>query len=252
MASYEKWIPSTINTYHRITRTHFFGLLIVLMLLVVYESTSALAFQEGKTVLKNAAELMIKRSFWYAGLWHPAAYVAAYLALLAWACWVAKKDGLLALRFPYFPYVIFESLIYALSLSSIIHLMSRTAAIRVLGTDGPGLGMGERMALALGAGIYEELLFRFGILGALLFFFSKTWPVSPTVHQLLALTLTSVLFSTFHYWSGREAVAADSFFYRFYAGLILGGLYLWRGLGVAAYTHAFYDLLLVFQRPPST
>ena len=252
MASLEKWTPPAISVYHKVTRSSFFGLLIILVLLLIYESSSTIAYQEGSVVLRNAAEVMIKRTFWYIGLWHPLMYWLIYAALLGWAYWQAKKSNLLALQVPYFPYTIFESLIYALSLSSIIHLISRGVVIRFLGTDGASLGMGERMALALGAGIYEELLFRFGILAALLFFFQKTMPVKSLVHQILAIVISAALFSAFLYWSGREVVAADSFFYRFYAGLVLGWLYLWRGIGVAAYTHAFYDLLLVFQRPTGT
>ncbi|MGH7496712.1 MAG: lysostaphin resistance A-like protein [bacterium] len=254
MASKKNWIPSAVDTYHRLTRSYFFGLLIILVPLLIYESSSALAYQGDRTVLRNAAELMIKRTFWYFGLRQSWMYWFIYAAILGWAYWLAKKDHLLALQFPYFPYAIFESLFYALSLSTIIHLISRSIVIEFLSawTNGIEAGLGERMALALGAGIYEELLFRFGFLGVLLYFFQKTWPVVPFVHKLLAVTISAALFSVFHYWSGREAVTADSFYYRFYAGIVLGALYLWRGLGVAVYTHAFYDLLLVFQRPPST
>ncbi len=251
MASFEKWVPPAISTYHKITRSHFFGLMIISVVLLIYESSSAIAYQEGNTVLRNAAEVMIKRTFLYIGLWHPLSYWIVYAALLFWAYWQAKKINVLALQFPYFPYAIFESLIYALSLSSIIHLISRSIVIRILGTEGAELALGERMALALGAGIYEELLFRFGILSTLLFFFRKTLPAQSFVHQALAVMISAALFSAFHYWSGRETAAMDSFFYRFYAGILLGMLYLWRGIGVAVYTHAFYDLLLVFQRPPS-
>jgi hypothetical protein len=251
MASLANWIPPAVYTYHRITRSHFFGLLIILVLLVIYESSSALAYQEGVTVLQNAAEVMIKRTFWYIGLRQPWMYWFIYAILLGWAHWPARKNQLLALQFHYFPTAVLESLIYALSLSSVIHLISRGIVIKVLAADTNGVdaGLGARMALALGAGIYEELLFRFGLLGVLLFFFQKTMPVKSFVHQILAIAISAALFSVFHYWSGREAVTEDSFFYRFYAGIVLGVLYLWRGIGVAAYTHAFYDLLLVFQRP---
>ncbi len=247
MASFEKWVPPAVQTYHRITCSHFFGLSIILVLLLIYESSSAVAYQQSNVVVKNAAEVMIKRTFWYLGLQQPWSYWFIYAALLLWAYGQAKKDQLLAWQAPYFPYAVFESLIYALSLSSIIHLLARSLVIKVLGTNGEGLGLGQRMALALGAGIYEELLFRFGLMGALLFFFKKTMPARPVVHQVLAIVISAALFSSFHYWGGREPATYDSFFFRFYAGMLLGLLYLWRGLGVTAYTHAFYDLLLVFQ-----
>ena len=37
----------------------------------------------------------------------------------------------------------------------------------------------------------------------------------------------------------------NSFTYRFIFGLILNGLYLARGFGVAAWTHALYDVMVI-------
>ena len=37
----------------------------------------------------------------------------------------------------------------------------------------------------------------------------------------------------------------DSFLFRFLFGLILNGIYVTRGFGVAAWTHALYDVIVV-------
>jgi membrane protease YdiL (CAAX protease family) len=109
------------------------------------------------------------------------------------------------------------------------------------------LTMGAKMTLALGAGIYEELLFRFFILSLLLLIFDKLVGGKRVVQVLLAILISAALFSGFHYLGGREAFAFSSFWFRFYAGLILGALYVVRGIGVTSYTHAIYNLLLILR-----
>jgi hypothetical protein len=47
-----------------------------------------------------------------------------------------------------------------------------------------------------------------------------------------------------------DAFTLHSFLFRFLAGLILNVLYLLRGFGIAAYTHAFYDLLVTIVWTP--
>jgi hypothetical protein len=42
-----------------------------------------------------------------------------------------------------------------------------------------------------------------------------------------------------------DAFTMGSFLYRFLFGLILNGIYVWRGFGVAAWTHAIYDIMVI-------
>jgi hypothetical protein len=244
-------VPAPVKTYHKYSRTPFFGLLIVLVLLVIYEAGSAMIYYDAAGAIKrNTAEVMIKRVFWYFGFQYNFLNWLAYAALLVWAFLSARKQQLLAVQPVYYPYAIFESLTYALLLGSMVNLLSRGAVIHVkfLGQVAADLSPATKMALALGAGIYEELLFRFFLLTALLFLFQYTLVnTKPIVRQALALFISAGLFSAYHFLDA-EGMAVSAFFYRFYAGLILGAIFLWRGLGIAAYTHAFYDLFLVFQR----
>ncbi len=246
------YIPEAVKTYHKYSRTPFFGLLIVLVLLVIYEASSAMIYYDATHVIpKNAAEVMIKRVFWYFGFQYNFLNWLVYAALLGWAFWLARKQQMLALQPVYYPYAIFESLTYALILGSMVNLMSRGAIIHIkfLGQVASDMSMATKMAQALGAGIYEELLFRFFILTALQFLFQYTLVnTKPIVRQALALFISAGLFSAYHFLDGAQTMTLIAFCLRFYAGLILGLIFLWRGLGVAAYTHAFYDLFLVFQR----
>ena len=54
------------------------------------------------------------------------------------------------------------------------------------------------------------------------------------------------MFSSFHY-IGIESFTPLSFTLRFIAGVYLSLIYINRGFGIVALTHAFYDLFVIFQ-----
>ena len=57
------------------------------------------------------------------------------------------------------------------------------------------------------------------------------------------LVLSALIFSAFHYIGPLgDAFTLPSFTFRAIAGLLLSGLYAGRGFGIAAWTHALYDV----------
>lgn len=96
----------------------------------------------------------------------------------------------------------------------------------------------------VGAGIYEEVLFRlmlFSLL-AVLFKFS----LLPSLITLpLAAAAGAVLFAAAHHLGPHgEPVVPVVFAFRVVAGLLFTALYQFRGFGVAVGTHAGYDILV--------
>jgi hypothetical protein len=63
---------------------------------------------------------------------------------------------------------------------------------------------------------------------------------------ILSIIISSILFSTFHY-IGAESFTPMSFSLRFLAGIYLSVIYINRGFGIVALTHAFYDLFVIFR-----
>ncbi len=94
----------------------------------------------------------------------------------------------------------------------------------------------------LGAGIYEELLFRLILLSAVAWALRRL-KMSPRTGMVLAVVLTSVLFAAAHNLAGEE-FQAFSFVFRTLAGGFFAVVFLYRGFGVAAGSHAVYDLLV--------
>ena len=56
------------------------------------------------------------------------------------------------------------------------------------------------------------------------------------------------IFSAFHFIGEYgDYFYFDLFVIRFFAGIILGLMYLYRGFGVAAWSHSIYDLIILTQ-----
>jgi membrane protease YdiL (CAAX protease family) len=96
-----------------------------------------------------------------------------------------------------------------------------------------------------GAGLYEELLFRLILLSATMAVIRMAGG-SPRATAVVAVVVTSLIFSAAHYkpfLSFGEPFALYTFVFRTLAGGFFAVLYLRRGFGIAAGTHAFYDVI---------
>ncbi|OIP40316.1 MAG: hypothetical protein AUK47_08735 [Deltaproteobacteria bacterium CG2_30_63_29] len=139
--------------------------------------------------------------------------------------------------------LVFECAVYALLFATTIHLIQSFP--RLLATPLTLIGSGtvwEKAFQAFGAGFNEELIFRLGILGSLVVVGRMvSAPKLPSL--IFAFLVSSLTFSVFHHLGPySEPFIFDSFMYRTLAGILLATLYWSRGLAVAVYTHALYDL----------
>jgi hypothetical protein len=101
----------------------------------------------------------------------------------------------------------------------------------------------------LGAGIYEELLFRLMLLPVVIAGL-KASGLKNEASVIGGIMLVSLLFSAVHYRlpffrSGYgDAWSFYSFTFRFLAGVFFSILFQVRGFGIAAGSHAIYDILV--------
>ncbi len=97
----------------------------------------------------------------------------------------------------------------------------------------------------VGSGIYEELVFRIGLLSVLIVGANKLFPG----HLSAALTgviAVSLLFAALHYSVFNPAgnpFEVSSFMFRFFASTVFCILFLFRGFGIAVGAHVAYDVL---------
>ncbi len=112
------------------------------------------------------------------------------------------------------------------------------------GTSLMALSWQARATIAIGAGIYEEMLFR--LLGITLIHLVVKDLLQSTelVARTVAIVGTAVLFALYHDVSGvpsPEQWGALAFYTA--AGAYFGVIYLARGLGIVVAAHAIYDIL---------
>jgi len=102
--------------------------------------------------------------------------------------------------------------------------------------------------LSLGAGLYEELLFRVLVVGTLAWVGRRLLGWRPLVAGLAAAMIGAVVFSMFHYVGQYgDEFQVYSFVFRAIAGLAFSALFLLRGFGITAWTHALYDVFLLLR-----
>jgi len=119
--------------------------------------------------------------------------------------------------------------------------MSSAAGARAGGPDWLAIAMAS-----IGAGIYEELLFRLLMVGGTLWLARKVLRRdSPGVTVAVVLVAAGV-FAGAHTLDDPNRFAWDSFLFRSAAGVYLGYVFAQRGIGVAAGVHIVFDLFVRF------
>jgi len=103
----------------------------------------------------------------------------------------------------------------------------------------------QNVLLAFGAGIYEEFIFRFVLLGTIAFLAKELGGLKNVTAGIAALFVSGVIFSLAHFLGGAESPDYGAFLFRLFAGMVFGVIYLARGFGVAAWTHALYDIYVL-------
>jgi membrane protease YdiL (CAAX protease family) len=142
-----------------------------------------------------------------------------------------------------------ESLLLAFALRLLLQLQGMVMQGLTLAGDDPATALdlsskARSVVGFLGAGIYEELLFRLILLTAV------AWAVRRLGARrrpsfVVAIIVTSLLFSAAHYIGPHgESFGLFTFVFRFVAGLFFGLLFVFRGFGIAAGSHAGYDVLV--------
>ena len=144
--------------------------------------------------------------------------------------------------------VVLESGIYALTMGTLIIFVM----VDLLGIDprlaagaaDPLLGRGvfDRLVMAVGAGVHEELVFRLILLNGLIFLGQKVLDLRPWLAVTMAFLVSSLLFAGAHHIGPLgEPLRLGVFTYRAMAGLFFASLYQFRSFSIAVYTHAIYD-----------
>ncbi len=140
-----------------------------------------------------------------------------------------------------------ESFAWVLPMLALSHFTSQPMAA----TTGAAPGQFARQALqGLGAGIYEEFIFRLVLAGLILFVLAGLLEFRKDASAVVAIFAQAVLFSLYHLShaqvTGAAAFPWSLFVFRMLAGAYLGALFILRGYGIAVGTHAVWNLYVAW------
>jgi hypothetical protein len=235
------------RSYWSQSRSHRYSLLFALPLLLAYELLEAIApvrMQGG--VVRNGADVVLTNLFTYLlGPRGPLVFMAMVIGV---SLWLIRRDrGAGRVQPGVFALMLGEAVVLALAFGVVVGTVTARVLgpLRAMAAGGIGGTSVERLTLSLGAGLYEELLFRVVIV-ALLSNVFRLLGIGRLPAGVAATVVGALLFSAFHYVGPLgEPFRIESFIFRAIAGLAFSALYLTRGFGITAWTHALYDVAVL-------
>lgn len=231
-------IPSPIRRYLKQSHDPLTSLVLILPLFLAYQigvlSTGG---------VRNGVDFMTDLLFWLSGgslLGYLGVNGGILLGLLGAIFWLRRKNQF---RPQLFPWIMVESAVYAVFFGSAVVYLARLFGFGALLSIG---GLSNRLVLSIGAGLYEELVFRWMLMSGLFLLGTRYLRQPAWLVGMAALLVSSAVFSAVHHVGNMgEAFTLSAFVFRFFAGVLLASIYSVRGLAVAVYTHAFYDVLVL-------
>ena len=205
-----------------------------------YELVRVLRSPEG--FVTNGAHLGILRLFDAFGFEAAALSLPGVLLVAILVGWHAAERGPWIVDLGVVGRMYLESIALAVPLLVLAQIAVR--ALPLAGIDDFGaLPLGARIAVSIGAGLYEELVFRLLLIWLLLTVLVYFVKFSRRVAEPIAIGLSALAFTVYHPLHDADGTfIAQRFAFYLVAGVYFGVLFLMRGFGIVVATHALYDI----------
>ena len=240
-----------MRAYWQDSRKPRYSLILALPLFIIYQVLEALTPATRGGELRNGADVILETMFYrLAGPRGPMLLAAILVGVGLWLVIRDYQRSGRTLRFPVLLVMLGEATVLALGFGIIVsaitsQLVRPTAMLQQSVEQMPTT---TKLMLSLGAGLYEELLFRVLLVGSLAWAGRRLLGWRPLVAGIWAALIGAFIFSAFHYIGPYgDRLTAYSFVFRTIAGLAFSALFLLRGFGITAWTHALYDAFLLLR-----
>jgi len=230
-----------MNSYWRSTRSPLYSFLFTIPLFLIYEIGIFLTSSDDMFVLRNGADALMRQilaTFGIAGLyWVGAIFFIGFIItfILQRKYWEETQ-----IHSDYFLLMMVESVVW----SVLIYFLMTNVYLLLMNPTGSMLV--QQVTLAVGAGIYEEFLFRVLLIAGISVILGFIFQWSDKSRNWAAMVIAAGIFSSFHFIGEYgDFFSFNIFMIRFLAGIALGTLYFLRGFGITAWSHAVYDLIVL-------
>lgn len=235
------------KTYFTQSKGILYSYFFALPLLILYEILIRISQPDQEYIVRISVDIWFSLLFTTFGL-DAFSFTFLIAALIGAVIVYKKRSQVSSLKIRYFWWMLLESLIYAFALAMIINLILGWTFNLSSGGALNELSKLQLFALSLGAGLYEELFFRVILVSVLFYFFNKIFESKNSSYGW-SVVVAALIFSGVHYVGEfGDMWSLTSFLFRFMFGLGLNLIYVKRGFGCAAWTHALYDIIVVLGR----
>lgn len=234
-----------MTTYLSATRHPWACLVFLLPLLIIYEGGVLWFGGSDPNTVRNGADAWLRWGLERYGLgqmWAAPLLVVGILLVRCWWSWSDRPREPLAVGFG----MMIESVVFAVGLWAVAKNFE--PLVKELGLPLANMTFSSPAAAQVvtfvGAGIYEEVLFRLGLF-SVLYYLLRLVMMPSIVAILIAGVAAALTFAAAHHLGPQgESMDPVKFLFRVTAGLYFTTLYVTRGFGVAVGAHAAYDILV--------
>jgi membrane protease YdiL (CAAX protease family) len=214
-------------------------------LLVIYEVGALWLGNNNTVAIRNGADYWMRS--WLGGLGFGQIFLLPGLLVVGLLAWHVIGKFPSRVSTETLAGMFAESLLFAFALIVLGQLQDLLFQKLSIGRETLAIGELSTMSRAVtyvGAGIYEEVLFRMCLL-PLCYGLCRVSRLSVVWSAVMAVLISSLIFSLAHYvGSAADTFSIFSFLFRTLAGAFFAVLFCLRGLGITVGCHAAYDLLV--------
>ena len=230
-----------MSHYLIVSKSPLYSFIFTLPLFLLYEVGIFLISSRDIDQLRNGADVLMRQVLESFGIYGMYGFGGTFLIgfLIAF---IRQKKNLRTseIESRFLLIMFFESIVWA---TLLVIMMIKIPTFLSLSNEDHLI---QQVVLAIGAGIYEEFVFRVLLISGLAILFGLIFNWGEFGKTFLSVIVSSAIFSIFHFFgSYGDTFSFPLFFVRFFAGIFLAMIYIFRGFGITAYAHSIYDLFVL-------
>lgn len=230
-----------MSQYLTVSKSPLYSFIFTLPLFLLYEVGIFLISSRDIDQLRNGADVLMRQVLESFGIYGMYGFGGTFLVgfLIAF---IRQKKNLRTseIESRFLLIMFFESIVWA---TLLVIMMIKIPTFLSLSNEDHLI---QQVVLAIGAGIYEEFVFRVLLISGLAILFGLIFNWGEFGKTFLSVIISSAIFSIFHFFgSYGDTFSFPLFFVRFFAGIFLAMIYIFRGFGITAYAHSIYDLFVL-------
>ena len=231
------------NTYFSNSKDILVSLIFIFPFVLLYEIICFFYFQDKNYQIRNSADVIIRDFFNLFGSFSDEIYSITLFAILLFIYFVNKSSNKkILINYKYLILMFIEGIVFGF----LLLLLLNDISIFYIPDHLYQSNLLLNLYLCIGAGIWEEILFRLLLFSFLYKFIKSLFKEQDIIVLFLSVVLSAILFSLFHYiGNNADIFNLNTFLIRTFGGIFLGLLYYYRGFGIVVISHISYDFILV-------